>query len=92
MFEWLYQSISHIKHLDDCLREAYDIHGHSHGVGKCKDETDRASELRPQAPGDQVVSSSWIARIHSINYCFTTYYWFAFGIEFISQEHRVEGL
>lgn len=67
MFEWVYQSISHIKHLNDCLCKAYDIHGHSYCIGEGKDKTDRASKLRPQAPGDQVVRSSLIAGIHSIN-------------------------
>lgn len=70
MFQWLYRRIPHIKHLNDCLCEAYDVHGHSHGVGKGEDETDGASELRPKAPGDQVVRSSWTAVAQGVNDCF----------------------
>lgn len=55
----MYQSISHIKHLNHCLSEAYDVHGHSHGVGEGEDQPDGASKLWPQTPGDQVVRPSW---------------------------------
>lgn len=58
---------SHIKHLYHCLCEAYDIHGHSHGVGKGKDETNGASKLGPQAPGDQVVRSTWTTATHYLH-------------------------
>lgn len=61
------QSIPYIKHLNDRLCEAYDVHGHRHGVGEGKDETDGASELWPQAPGDQVVRPSWTRS--DIQYC-----------------------
>lgn len=46
------KAISHVKHLDDGLCEAHDVHGDSYGVGEGKDETNGAAELRPQAPGD----------------------------------------
>lgn len=75
MREWLYQIISHIKHLDDCLCKAYDVHSHRHSVGEGKDEPDGASKLRPQAPGDQVVCSSWRAVTRDINLCIIICYW-----------------
>lgn len=50
--------MSHIKHLDNGLREAHDVHGDGHGIGKGKDKPDGASEFRPQTPRDQIIRSS----------------------------------
>lgn len=55
------QSFPHVEHLDDRLGEAHDIHGHSHSIGEGKDETDGASKLWPQAPGDEIVRPTWKA-------------------------------
>lgn len=67
MCERLYRSVSHIEHLDDRLRKAYHIHGDGYSVGEGEDEADGASKLRPQAPGDQVVRSSWTTVTHNID-------------------------
>lgn len=60
--------MSHIKHLNHGLREAHDIHGHSHSVGECKDEPDGAAEFWPKTPGDQVVRPAWTAETDSISF------------------------
>lgn len=52
------QSMSYVKHLDNGLREAHDIHGNGHSIGKGEDKADGASELWPQTPGDQIIRSS----------------------------------
>lgn len=50
--------MSHVKHLDNRLRKAHDVHGDGHGICKGEDKSDGASELRPQTPGDQIIRSS----------------------------------
>lgn len=52
------KDISYAEHLNNCLRKAYDIHGHGHCVGEGKDETNRSSKLWTQTSGDQVVRSA----------------------------------
>lgn len=61
------KSLSHAEHLHDRLREAHDVHGHGHGVGEGEDEANGASELRPQASGDQVVGSAFTAGISVVS-------------------------
>lgn len=56
--EQLNQTDSHVKHLDNGLREAHDVHGHGYGVGEGKDETNGAPELGPQTPGDEIIGPS----------------------------------
>lgn len=51
--------IPHVKHFNDRLGKAHDIHGHCHGIGKCKDETNGASKLWAQASGDEIVCPTW---------------------------------
>lgn len=46
----------------NCFSKAHHIHGYSYSIGKGKYQTDRASKLWAQTPGNQVISSTWKQR------------------------------
>lgn len=47
---------SHPHDVSDGLRKAHSVHGHSHGVGEGKDQTNGAAQFWAEAAADQEVS------------------------------------
>lgn len=48
----------YLEYLHHSFSKPNDIHGHGHGVGERKDQTDGAAELRTQTAGNEVIRST----------------------------------
>lgn len=56
------QPKTYSKKFHNRFSKAHHIHGYSYSIGKGKYQTDRASKLWAQTPGNQVISSTWKQR------------------------------